>query len=785
LVLDGGNGSYPQAGTAMDAQGNIYGTTSGGGTHACGTLYRISPSGAVTTLVNFDRLHGMIPLAGVVVDSQGNVYGTTQQGGITAINGAINGFGTLWKYSPTGGLQTLVSFNGANGMFPAHALALDSQGNLFGTTVNGGSTGNGVVFEYSADGVLSTLVDFDGGNMGAIPESALAMDSRGVLYGVTNLGGSSGHGTIFAVQPVITTLAVTSVTLNQGSVAGGGTVQGTVNISGPAPAGGITVTLGSSSDRVTPQGPITIPPGATSAAFTVSTQPVTDNTPVAVSARLGASSLQATLTVNPPATVALALIQVNPDVIEGGTNSAGTVTLNRVAPAGGAVVSLSSNSSLASVPSSVTVPAGGLTANFTIATRPVSSSTSVTITATLGASSLQYNPLLTAPLPYTVGSLLVNFATAQGQTPLIGKVAISRPAGPGGITIALSSNAPSVVVPASVTIPAGVGVASFPISTTAVSSDVAGTITATLGSSSVNTAVNVLSPKTAALSGFTLYSNQNVGGFSNQGTLVLNTVAPASGTTIALSTNSSLISVPATVTVPAGESNVAFPILTSQVSAVTNVVVTATLGGSSSVTLSLFPAAPPVTPTSLALNPASVQGGASSTGTVTLSGIAPAGGTVVTLASIAAATVSSSVTVPPGGTTASFSISTSAVTADTTATITASTGGQSQQAVLTITAKPSISLSAVSISPTTVRSGDNAQGTVTLTGPAPAGGAIVTLSSGNTAIGTVPASVTVGAGKTSATFTVATKRSNSTASLTITAQYGGVSKAATITVTRH
>jgi len=193
LLIDGSTGAFPNAGPTVDLQGNVYGTTQEGGTHGLGTLYQISPSGETTVLFNFDRLHGKDPLAGVAIDSQGNLYGTTQQGGAMAINGGINGYGTVWKYSASAGLQTLVSFNGANGMFPGRGVTLDAQGNLFGTTVNGGSTGNGVVFEYSASGVLSTLVDFDGPSRGALPECVLGIDSRGTLYGTTNGGGATGH----------------------------------------------------------------------------------------------------------------------------------------------------------------------------------------------------------------------------------------------------------------------------------------------------------------------------------------------------------------------------------------------------------------------------------------------------------------------------------------------------------------------------------------------------------------------------------------------------------------
>jgi hypothetical protein len=97
----------------------------------------------------------------------------------------------------------------------------------------------------------------------------------------------------------------------------------------------------------------------------------------------------------------------------------------------------------------------------------------------------------------------------------------------------------------------------------------------------------------------------------------------------------------------------------------------------------------------------------------------------------------------------------------------------------------SVALSALILSPTNVVGGNSVQGVVTLTAAAPSGGAAVTLSSSNTAVATVPASVTVAGGATSATFTISTQTVTASASATISAAYGGVSKAATLTVTAH
>src|SRR5437016_790357 len=197
-------------------------------------------------------------------------------------------------------------------------------------------------------------------------------------------------------------------------------------------------------------------------------------------------------------------------------------------------------------------------------------------------------------------------------------------------------------------------------------------------------------------------------------------------------------------------------------------------------------AAPALSLSSLALNPTSVAGGNSSTGTVTLSGPAPAGGAQVTLSSsnTAAATVPSSVTVPAGATSATFTVSTSVVTASTAVTISAAYGGATRTASLAVTPAPPPppTLASLGLNPTSVTGGNSSTGTVTLSGAAPTGGAQVALSSNNTAAVTVPSSVTVAAGATSATFTVSTSGVAASTTVTISAAYGGVTRSASLTV---
>ena len=475
----GGNAA---AGLTADGQGNYYGTTYEGGTNGFGTLFQYdSATNQLTTLVNFTRTNGSLPAATVALDGQGNVYGTTYQGGShsSASNYCC---GTVWKYSlSTGALTTLVSFDGdtvpADGMFPQGGVTLDSNGNLYGSTVGGGTFGDGIVYEHSSADVLSTLVTFSGPN-GWSPEGNLVFDSAGNLYGTTNQGGSSGYGTVFKLTPntgggTCSGLTLSSLTLNPTTVQDGATSQGTVTLSAAAPTGGTVVGLSSNSSFALVPANVTVPAGSSSATFTVTTKSgVLSNTSVVITAALGNSTAQASMTITPASTVTVSSLTLNPNSVRGGSASRGTVTLSGAAPSGGVVVSLASNSSSASVPVSVAVTAGATTASFTVTTTSVTTTTTAVITATLGSSSMQASLIITPPATATLSSLTLNPTRVSGGNNSTGTVTLTAAAPSGGAVVTLSSRNTSVAtVPSSVTVQAGTTSASFTVSTQRVSSN--------------------------------------------------------------------------------------------------------------------------------------------------------------------------------------------------------------------------------------------------------------------------------------------------------------------------
>jgi uncharacterized repeat protein (TIGR03803 family) len=187
--FDNYSGNGPTASLTQGSDGNFYGTARSGGSGNNGTIYKMTPSGGLTKLVDFllDQTNGSFPQAGLTQGNDGNFYGTTSSGG-------TSGYGTVFKMTPAGALTTLRSLN--NGRTPAANLTLGSDGNFYGTTLYGGTAEAGTVFRITPGGVLTTLVRFNGTD-GGVPLAGVTQGSDGNFYGTTRDGGVNGAGTIF------------------------------------------------------------------------------------------------------------------------------------------------------------------------------------------------------------------------------------------------------------------------------------------------------------------------------------------------------------------------------------------------------------------------------------------------------------------------------------------------------------------------------------------------------------------------------------------------------------
>jgi uncharacterized repeat protein (TIGR03803 family) len=222
------DGFAPMAGLVEGSDGSFYGTTYGSSTGAscsgnCGTVFKITSSGPLTTLYTFDGTGGYGPTAPLVQATDGNFYGTTAFGGNVSCANTEDqtiSCGTIFKITPAGTLTTLYSFcaqSGCTDGFQANGLMQASDGNLYGTTTYGGigigglpyeyNPGDGTVFKISLAGAFTSLHAFDI-NDGAWPIAGVVQGTDGNFYGTTSRGGNQGFGSVFQM-----TLSGTLITL--------------------------------------------------------------------------------------------------------------------------------------------------------------------------------------------------------------------------------------------------------------------------------------------------------------------------------------------------------------------------------------------------------------------------------------------------------------------------------------------------------------------------------------------------------------------------------------------
>jgi uncharacterized repeat protein (TIGR03803 family) len=199
------DGAIPHAGLVQGTDGNFYGTTSAGGlgtecNGGCGTVFEITPRGTLSTLHSFALADGAQPFAGVVQAADGDFYGTTFEGG--GNTACEFGCGTVFKISRNGTLTTLHTFDSMDGAMPVAGLVQGTDGNFYGTTVAGGVHNAGTIFSITPKGLLTTLYNFcaqlacgDGG----IANGGLLQSTDGVFYGTTSAGGSDGYGSVYSL----------------------------------------------------------------------------------------------------------------------------------------------------------------------------------------------------------------------------------------------------------------------------------------------------------------------------------------------------------------------------------------------------------------------------------------------------------------------------------------------------------------------------------------------------------------------------------------------------------
>jgi uncharacterized repeat protein (TIGR03803 family) len=192
------DGCYPrQENLVLAKDGTLYGTTYSCGPFVNGTVFKLAPDGTETIIHSFnaDSSDGVNPYGGLVFDKAGNMYGTTYQGGTF-------GFGTVYKITPSGAESVLYSFkgDGTDGINPYGGVVLGKKGIIYGTTYQGGTQGFGTVFRLTPSGTETVLHSFTNTD-GAHPYAGVVVDKSGALYGTTVDGGDFGYGTVFKIVP--------------------------------------------------------------------------------------------------------------------------------------------------------------------------------------------------------------------------------------------------------------------------------------------------------------------------------------------------------------------------------------------------------------------------------------------------------------------------------------------------------------------------------------------------------------------------------------------------------
>jgi uncharacterized repeat protein (TIGR03803 family) len=195
------DGDGPTGALVQGADGNFYGLTPYGGASGKGNAFRITPGGVLATLYSFTGgTDGYSPAGALIRGADGNLYGVTTH----SVLSGIELFGTVFRLTPSGALTTVHGFGDLilnDGLNPYAGLIQSVDGNLYGTTYTDHHGGNGTVFRMAPDGSsFATLVYFDGFDGGAHPATALVEGADGSLFGTTTSGGTGGRGTVFRLS---------------------------------------------------------------------------------------------------------------------------------------------------------------------------------------------------------------------------------------------------------------------------------------------------------------------------------------------------------------------------------------------------------------------------------------------------------------------------------------------------------------------------------------------------------------------------------------------------------
>lgn len=712
------------------------------------------------------------------------LYGHDDAGNITSIHDALDPtFNREFGYDD---LNRLVIANSGTSLWGAGSYNYDAMGNLLSSSL-GASRSAAFTYEGTTpkltgatENAATRAITYDAaGNEQTVGGESFAYSAR------NSLAGAGDHRYAYDGRGIrtITTrpqrIELVSVVIAPPAVTGGTTAEGVVLLNAPAPAGGVVVTLASSSVHVVVPTQIVVDAGHASATFVIETTPVAADVMTTMTAMLEAAQRQATLHLLTPA---LTDFSFDASSLYGGSSANGTISISGPAAGGGKTLTLTSSSASLSVPASVAIAAGQTTASFAVSATAVETETEAVVTVTDGSRNQTAGIRILSPelIGFTVTPSTVvggEAATAEAQ--------INAPAAAGGASVAISTSDQSLVPSATLVVPAGTsqGTASLPTAPVAANTPV---VVSATRNGIARSSILTLSPPPVTIASLTIAPPSLIGSNDATGTITLTDPAPALGIEIELLSSDGAVNVPAFVQIAPGQSQATFPIATSVVAVSTPVTITATHAATTkSALLTLQPPAGNSV-SSVSATPAFITGGFSSQGTVTLATPSTdnGGSDVVLSSSDGALIVPARVTVKKNQTSANFTISTNVVTAPRSVTLTASHGGMLRRITVIVAPQNAVTLASFTINPPRVIGGNPTSGTVVLSAPAPFGGAAVAVSTKRRNMVTVPSTVLIAEGATTATFPIATEpiHGNKDRAAEIDATYNGIARTATLTI---
>ena len=640
--------------------------------------------------------------------------------------------------------------------------------------------------------------------VGRAPAGGLSID-------LTSSPDLSAAPLVFAPGDTIATAAVSSspvATQTVAAVSGayaGPTVEASLTINVPTPIGlsftpNPVITGSSTTAKVTLDGPaavdtpaditvisngqaistpasVVIAAGSTSAAWPIDTQPVAATTTVQISVAANGKSKAANLSVQPNAPTS---VTFSPTTTVGSKTVTGKVTFGKAVSADTTVTLavVAGQAAVGSMPASVVVPSGSTFATWALTTAAVDATTTVQVSATANGGSKTGSLTVTANVP---ASLTFSPTSLVGGNTTKGTVTFGVPV-VADTTVALSVVAGQSAlssIPASVLVPAGATSATFNVTTTGVAATTTVQVSAVANGGSRTASFSV----TANIPSSVSFTPTSVVGGNSTTAKVTFAIAVPADTTVQLTVTAgqaAVASMQASVVVPAGSTSATWAIATNGVSVNTAVQITAAAnGGSRAASFTVTPN----TPSSVSFTPISVIGGLAATGKVTFA-VAVAADTTVQLKVVAGAAavgaMPSSVVVPAGTTAATWSVPTLPVSAKTTVQISGTVNGVGKTGSLTVNPNTPIS---VSFSPTYGLAGISTIGKVTFGAPAATDTTVqLAVTSGQSAVASMPSSVVVPAGSTFTTWTLVTTDVSAKLSVVVGATANGLTRTGSFVV---